>query len=77
MIATTSSLTPAIDWASSGSHGWQPGLPTVDITLLATNVPGGFYLKLDADIGGQPIEVKSGQIAVISSKDEPQLSEMV
>ena len=58
MIATTLSLTPAIDWAISGSHGWQPGLPTVDITLLGTNVPSGFYLKLDADIGGQPIEVR-------------------
>lgn len=57
MLGSTASLIPPIDWAARGSPGWQPGLPTVDLTVLASAAPNGVFLKLDTTIGGEPIEV--------------------
>ena len=39
------------------------GLPTVDLTVLASAAPNGVFLQLDTTIGGQPIEV--GGVAII------------
>ena len=61
-LGSTESLIPPIDWAR-GSPGWQPGLPTVDLTVLASAAPNGVFLQLDTTIGGQPIEV--GGVAII------------